>query len=694
MKTTQRKGFRHIQSIFSAVIEVSGPAKTSDGIAFFHNSPPNQKNRRPDEDFLPDMCLFRGGTACWSNIVTFGDLRKTSSEKDLQENVAKITWSMANCMAADPRRRFVYAFSIENTDMRIWFCDRSQMIVSQPYNFILNHLPLVHFFLSIANAQDVHLGLDPTITPFEDTGRYDIVVRSDNGECKTYRTLELLASREPHALFGRGTRVWRAVRIQDGQEIGEPVALKDAWVDYYLAQEGAIFEQVRLADRPPEHHSAEDFLLTVDCHGDVVLKEGPPITLDHTVCFGESGAPLCMPASSREELVEMFGSMSSTSDPSLQTERKLPTSRCLVHYRIAFQEICTSLSDETSIPAIFKALARITLALKHLHVAGWVHRDMSDQNILVRDHVARLADLEYTKRIGVGRDLVLGTADFMACEIETQLYLFLPGLTPPTTPDDPQKRSSKPLSISTLVDEYEEGIQRELPAAPAIRYNPLHDLESLWWIAVYFIVKREVVDESDPETFGRVASIAQRNYAAQLFDAPTLRQVTFQDHCHFLQNTESLQPIIQPIAKRLNTLRCILISRYRATERDLENIGRDSAGEIHQEFYQMFQTIAEADYYKNLKVRPFTPLDAATNIQWRILDDSAQDHVQPQCPSSSKRQLSELNEDNSSSPQDPIYDLDAQRDVKRRRQVDEHPTHDLRPRSRPYLPRRAKSRRA
>ena len=39
-------------------------------------------------------------------------------------------------MQEDPRRRFVYAFTIENTTMRVWLCDRSEVLVSEPFDFM------------------------------------------------------------------------------------------------------------------------------------------------------------------------------------------------------------------------------------------------------------------------------------------------------------------------------------------------------------------------------------------------------------------------------------------------------------------------------------------------------------------------------------------------------------------------------
>lgn len=38
-------------------------------------------------------------------------------------------------MGEDLRRRFVYGLTIENTAARLWFSDRSQVVVSSPFDF-------------------------------------------------------------------------------------------------------------------------------------------------------------------------------------------------------------------------------------------------------------------------------------------------------------------------------------------------------------------------------------------------------------------------------------------------------------------------------------------------------------------------------------------------------------------------------
>lgn len=53
----------------------------------------------------------------------------------LQDDV-KILWSMNYCMVEDPQRRFTFGFTIEDTEMRMWFCCREIVLVSEDFNFL------------------------------------------------------------------------------------------------------------------------------------------------------------------------------------------------------------------------------------------------------------------------------------------------------------------------------------------------------------------------------------------------------------------------------------------------------------------------------------------------------------------------------------------------------------------------------
>ena len=75
----------------------------------------------------PDWALTEVG--CYAHV----NLRLTNFCSQVCSRVERC---MAHCMRKDPRRRFTYAFTIEDTRMRLWYCDRAHFVVTEPFNFI------------------------------------------------------------------------------------------------------------------------------------------------------------------------------------------------------------------------------------------------------------------------------------------------------------------------------------------------------------------------------------------------------------------------------------------------------------------------------------------------------------------------------------------------------------------------------
>ena len=139
----------------------------------------------------------------------------------------------------------------------------------------------------------------------------------------TYRTLALITDSGAFDLLGRGTRVWKAVRIVNGEETGAPVVLKDAWVDSDREREGDIHWRRLHSDYfERERPELKEHFIAVEVHGDVMLM----------------GSADCTPCSFR--------------GPSNAHVR----SRSQTHYRIVYSEIGESLRNITSLRTIFQTL--------------------------------------------------------------------------------------------------------------------------------------------------------------------------------------------------------------------------------------------------------------------------------------------------------------------------------------------------
>ncbi|KAJ3524187.1 hypothetical protein NM688_g8604 [Phlebia brevispora] len=397
-KDPDRMSFRNLPSVFHSILK-AGSTKANRlraCLQFQNNAACAPRPLDKSICTLPDAFWFRGTQCSWSTIAVSGELRKGQSSADEMDNVTKITSSMSNCMRTDPRRRFTFGFTIENTNMKLWFCDRSQILFTTPFNFISDREYLVHFCLAVAYAHPNQLGWDPTMVPTNQHGQYDITVYTDDGLTRVYRTLQLISDSGAQTIRGRGTRVWKVVRVEDGEEHGEPMVLKDTWVDTNRRREGTTLDEIRNAERIPDHQVFVDrIFLTREWDGDV-FQDAARTIIDSTPDFTPS--PDDLPQSPRMSTPSASGSTS------VEQRAVVPK----VHYRIVFKEVCKPVHSETSLRKIFVALAQTAAGLQLMHQAGWVHRDISTGNILLgEDGTARLMDLEYTRKAGTGDESLL-----------------------------------------------------------------------------------------------------------------------------------------------------------------------------------------------------------------------------------------------------------------------------------------------
>ncbi|KAI0093431.1 hypothetical protein BDY19DRAFT_923656 [Irpex rosettiformis] len=494
----------------------------------------DKKGARPDGYFVfntPNQPAMRfNGRAYWRDLATPAEFKLRDRREDLQGDINQICWDMHQIMREDPNRRFVFGFTIENIRMRIWMMNRSEVVVSQPFNFITDHKKFLHFFLSQTYASAHELGADPTMTLVKasTTGEciYDITVHDVKGKSEgekpvpiVFRTAGLINDDGTKSPLGRGTRVWRVRRLVDGKPDATAPGrvLKDSWVDEDREREGNILQQI--IGQPDISDTVRKALvalfLTAVAFGDVVIGGCP----DGTRSLITRGADV---PDTNMFSMEAFGHISShkrgtTSSSLLLQCSTIPASDNLRrkvikyfkkrHYRIVFAEECEPLSKTTSLHDVFTSLLRMTNGLFILHQSGpgWVHRDLSTGNILYDREKTRwvLSDVEYAKRLDVktAHEIRTGTANFMAVEVDIRVYLHR-SRTKSNVQQDPFSRLNiEDLAARMLTQEdstYTSGTkfvqqiaEQKSESKQIFYYNPTHDLESLWWIAVYFVINKE-----------------------------------------------------------------------------------------------------------------------------------------------------------------------------------------------------------
>ncbi|THH04754.1 hypothetical protein EW146_g10093, partial [Bondarzewia mesenterica] len=522
--------------------------------------------------------------------------------------------------------------------------------------------PLVQVIEAICTAATRYLvGWDPTIAAHEVGGKiyYDYTVQSAGGIETVYRTKKILSDIGADALRGRGTRVWEAVKLEGGKEVGEPVALKDVWIDHDRMREGNILEVLRKSALAPDvAERLEDCLLTVECHGDVIIGGSPDHTRDLMMRGKEVKESITV--STARNAVKSSGSKVATGsyivaeDYHAQRKAKSIKYHPKIHYRIVFKEVCESLFAITSLSVVFHVLSWATIGLSAIHQCGWVHRDISIGNILVLNGRAKISDLEYAKKVEHDRthDVRTGTAAFMPVETASQCYQFVPKKPPKLDLDfdfrvvsDASRGAIASLPLAT------SGQTQAQSTLPPYKYNPLHDLESIWWAAVYFVVNKAVMNRNEEGAPHEVAKRVehQRKLAISLFYSLDGRANVLGTDEQFNSKVPKLHTSVRWMGfDILEHARSLLVKQYMEVEKDLTSITETAANGLHIPFFKLFLNAAVRLENDNIEIGPLRDPLAITNARRESIGEPHRRRVAIPAPSTRsgiKRKAEDLEPD-------------------------------------------------
>ncbi|KAF5355586.1 hypothetical protein D9757_012819 [Collybiopsis confluens] len=499
--------YGQLNSVFDAVIKATNslyPGHTQQfSLVMLPNRPPSSERTsrtEPDATFLPtniarDLNIDKKKAPySWYDLANPAEFKKEpeTSIKIRNMNVAQVVSSLQFIMTVDPLRRFSFGWTMQNCDLRIWFACRGVIFVTKAVDAFMNPDSLVRFFASIAFSSRTALGWDPTMEVICSSAaprQYNITV---NGQ--KFSTVKNLADYSADSLVSRATRVW-LVKDEEGREY----VLKDVWMDTDRLPEHEIcailLKDVLKKRGLDDHRTLSNHMLTarvfermkIDGMDDTtprMMNEQTPTTSS----VFDLAIPILVPASARSSHPSETSSQDNRSETSKRTSVYIQTTcspkltiRSKYHYRIVFEEDGTDLYSEMSLHNVFKTLSDLVDALDIIHNSGWVHRDISCGNVYwFHDPDGGpsrgiVGDFEYAKRCD---DLIehqkrTGTSEFMAHEAALQEY-------------DHVNYTRAPRGVKKAT----------------FAHNPLHDLESLWWLLVYIFLHRDDKGEAakNPET--------------------------------------------------------------------------------------------------------------------------------------------------------------------------------------------------
>ncbi|KAJ3998641.1 hypothetical protein F5050DRAFT_1743799 [Lentinula boryana] len=557
-------------------------------------------------------------------------------QNDEDDDFGKLVYDMEQILALDPCRRFTFGTTIENRTTRLWLLSRATLLRTKPFDFIKDRRQLVVIFLSLAFSAMNQTGWDPTIklSHLDKSGQRQYEIKLNDN---SYTTVDVLSDSAADSPLGRATRVWK---VKDSS--GKIRVLKDVWPESDRLEEHKIRETI-LADAKAlnkrEEHSYDAQLEKrmlrpmaycrvrvggeEDDTGAVMLRSFD-LSKAQMVYLITPKAPspvekqsvgMSMPtdkdSASHSETV---AGLCQNSDGIQQSNNPHPRRRMLrgfsavdthqqeslhhrYHYRIVFEQCATTIYDEQSLGNIFRAIVEVVKALYVLHLAGWVHRDISGGNVYWFNdgETGLIGDFEYATRMADrgGHNVRTGTPFFMAMETLSNGYLFTSSKR--NLDDDLQTE----IDFDLVKLKNDGKIRAAVGPIVPFAYNPLHDLESVWWIIVYILFFNEdAINGSNDPTYRQIKMQELFHGRIDVTD----RELFFRDFNRLQDAQDYLSPSFRPALEVLTELAEILNTAYTNSEKTYPTEIDNRYFKVHNNFLKPLLSGEYVDSLANIRL--------------------------------------------------------------------------------------------
>ncbi|KAF9643095.1 hypothetical protein BDM02DRAFT_3132663 [Thelephora ganbajun] len=393
----------------------------------------------------------------------FGDGNKV-------ENRDKLIWNLHHLLRCDPQRAFAFGVTVVGTKLCIWLGCHITLYKYHSIDWFKEPDQLIRFFIFLAFLNESDLGFDGEIEQLDNS---DFELRFPIQK-KDYLMSTVLYDIGADSMCGHGTWVFEA--HLDPMNL-RPYVIKDCWVEERPGKqmEHLIIKKVQEAmsyDKFHEHFV--DFCSYCRVVNAALAKYSKNL-FSSGLDTGSEAIPLIREAEVNHAAnYSLLGqAMVASQDSYLESGTRSVIQQHHPHprfrYQIVYTERGVSLYNITLLLETFECLIQVMNSLLLLHEVGFVHRDLSPGNIIVVDRKAKISDLEFGKARKVADlqslaqqpegssvfDTRTGTLNFATVEVVKGCYKFHPLLS--------------------------------FKGDPTFLYTPLHDYESVWWIATWVI---------------------------------------------------------------------------------------------------------------------------------------------------------------------------------------------------------------
>ncbi|KAG2008909.1 other/FunK1 protein kinase [Coprinopsis cinerea AmutBmut pab1-1] len=208
-------------------------------------------NQRIDGAATKNMDEVDGKLRVTDIVVPF-EFKVRRTKKSVLANREQVASHVNHTMNDDPRRKFMFAITIEDDRVSLWFFSRSHSVKTRSFSIVERPELYIQILISLFCATDEQLGFDPLVTLAQGKRYvYEFPPAGVNqGESTFYITIQSIEEYRSLRLRGRSTRIWKVLQVRgpnDLRAVGDkpkPMILKDISMDTDTPTEADIQEEL------------------------------------------------------------------------------------------------------------------------------------------------------------------------------------------------------------------------------------------------------------------------------------------------------------------------------------------------------------------------------------------------------------------------------------------------------------------
>ncbi|KAH6607062.1 hypothetical protein Trco_003375 [Trichoderma cornu-damae] len=300
-----------------------------------------------NNDFTHQLNMRRADKYCWSHVLVPGELQSNPAADTSTEAWISLAMYVQEVFSAQDTRRFVLAFTLCGPNMRLWEYDRVGGMASKQFsiNEPRGGLEFVASVLGFLWIDEEGLGFDPTIVA--SGGKRFIEIQRDGRLERLIIDKLIVRSR---CIAGRATTCWKAHREDDPQT---PLVIKDSWQYPERDEEGSL---IREATEKGVVNMARYYF------HETVRVRGAKDEIQNAIRKGLDATGTAV-------------------DSSIISRIETRPNR--VHRRVIVQDYGRPIYTASSAAELLAALESCIQGHESLWQAGFLHRDISINNVLI-----------------------------------------------------------------------------------------------------------------------------------------------------------------------------------------------------------------------------------------------------------------------------------------------------------------------